>query len=84
VLTALLAALPVVTAAAAGVVGGNSGAYRFDAARNRTISMHPAIMRPALGEVYGATELARELGLEMTSAAAGSGAPAVDAPAAGQ
>jgi len=41
-----------------------SGAYWFDAARNRTISVHPAIIRLALGEVYGATELARELGLK--------------------
>jgi hypothetical protein len=41
-----------------------SGAYWFDAARNRTISVHPAIIKLALGEVYGATELARELGLK--------------------
>ena len=40
-----------------------SGAYWFDAERNRTISVHPAIMRLALTEVYGATELARELGI---------------------
>lgn len=41
-----------------------AGAYWFDAARSRTISVHPAIMRLALTEVYGATEIARELGIE--------------------
>ena len=40
-----------------------SGAYWFDDARSRTISVHPAIIRLALTEVYGATEIARELGI---------------------
>ena len=40
-----------------------SGAYWFDAARNRAVAVHPAIMRLALTEVYGASAIARELGL---------------------
>ena len=39
-----------------------SGAYWFDAARNRAIAVHPAIMREALDKVYGASELLAELG----------------------
>jgi hypothetical protein len=39
-----------------------SGNYWFDAARNRAIAVHPAIMREALRKVYGATDLLRELG----------------------
>ncbi|MBU6377019.1 MAG: S46 family peptidase [Gammaproteobacteria bacterium] len=38
-----------------------SGAYWFDTARNRSIAVHPAIMREALGKVYGASDLLREL-----------------------
>jgi len=41
-----------------------SGNYWFDAARNRAIAVHPAIMKAALTEVYGAHEIARELGLK--------------------
>ena len=40
-----------------------SGAYWFDAARNRAVAVHPAIMRMALTEVYGASAIAKELGL---------------------
>jgi hypothetical protein len=40
-----------------------SGNYWFDAARNRTVSVHPAIMRVALTQVYPAGAVARELGL---------------------
>ncbi|MFM1885632.1 MAG: hypothetical protein RL026_789 [Pseudomonadota bacterium] len=40
-----------------------SGSYWFDTAKNRSISVHPAIMRTALTQVYGATALAAELGL---------------------
>jgi hypothetical protein len=39
-----------------------SGAYWFDAAKNRAIAVHPAIMREALSKVYGADALLRELG----------------------
>jgi hypothetical protein len=38
-----------------------SGAYWFDAAKNRTIGVHPAIMREALSKVYQATGLLEEL-----------------------
>ncbi len=38
-----------------------SGAYWFDAAKNRTIGVHPAIMREALSKVYDAGELLKEL-----------------------
>jgi hypothetical protein len=38
-----------------------SGAYWFDAARNRAIAVHPAIMREALDKVYGAHSLLAEL-----------------------
>jgi hypothetical protein len=40
-----------------------SGSYWFDPARNRSVAVHPAIMRAALTQVYGATALAGELGL---------------------
>ncbi|MGC4029420.1 MAG: S46 family peptidase [Steroidobacteraceae bacterium] len=40
-----------------------SGSYWFDAAKNRAIAVHPAIMRVALTQVYDARELSRELGL---------------------
>ncbi len=39
-----------------------SGDYWFDAAKNRAIAVHPAIMKLALTEVYGASALYRELG----------------------
>jgi len=40
-----------------------SGSYWFDTEKNRAVAVHPAIMREALTEVYGATTLAAELGL---------------------
>jgi hypothetical protein len=40
-----------------------SGAYWYDSARNRAVSVHPAIMRLALTRVYPAGELLAELGL---------------------
>lgn len=40
-----------------------SGSYWFDTAKNRSISVHPAIMRLALTQVYDTGPLARELGL---------------------
>jgi len=40
-----------------------SGSYWFDAAKNRSVAVHPAIMKLALVEVYGAQSLARELGV---------------------
>lgn len=39
-----------------------SGAYWFDTAKNRSIAVHPAIMREALSKVYRADDLLRELG----------------------
>jgi hypothetical protein len=38
-----------------------SGDYWFDAAKNRAIAVHPAIIREALGKVYGATALLAEM-----------------------
>jgi hypothetical protein len=38
-----------------------SGDYWFDAARNRAIAVHPAIIREALGKVYGAKSLLAEI-----------------------
>jgi V8-like Glu-specific endopeptidase len=38
-----------------------SGSYWFDAAKNRAVAVHPAIMREALGKVYGANTLLAEL-----------------------
>jgi hypothetical protein len=40
-----------------------SGNYWFDTARNRTVAVHPAIIRAALTQVYATGALARELGL---------------------
>jgi hypothetical protein len=40
-----------------------SGSYWFDTAKNRAVAVHPAIMRTALTQVYGATRVAAELGL---------------------
>ena len=39
-----------------------SGTYWFDAAKNRAIAVHPAIIREALDKVYGAKPLLSELG----------------------
>jgi hypothetical protein len=39
-----------------------SGDYWFDAERNRAVAVHPAILRAALRDVYGASALYRELG----------------------
>jgi len=41
-----------------------SGSYWFDAAKNRAVAVHPAIIKAALTEVYDAAWLARELGLK--------------------
>ena len=40
-----------------------SGSYWFDTAKNRSVAVHPAIIRTALTQVYAATALAAELGL---------------------
>jgi hypothetical protein len=39
-----------------------AGHYGFDAANNRAIAVHPAIIREALDKVYGAKSLLEELG----------------------
>ena len=39
-----------------------SGSYWFDPVKNRSIAVHPAIMKAALTQVYDAKELAREIG----------------------
>jgi hypothetical protein len=41
-----------------------SGDYWFDAEKNRTVAVHPAIIKVALTQVYGADALYRELGGE--------------------
>jgi hypothetical protein len=41
-----------------------SGSYWFDTAKNRTVAVHPAIMREALTKVYRADALLRELGVK--------------------
>ncbi len=41
-----------------------SGGYWFDTARNRTISVHPAIMRTALRQVYDTGDLRAELDIK--------------------
>lgn len=38
-----------------------SGSYWFDAAKNRAVAVHPAIIRAALEQVYGARALLEEL-----------------------
>ncbi|MDB6084839.1 MAG: Glu-specific endopeptidase [Gammaproteobacteria bacterium] len=38
-----------------------SGAYRFDAGKNRAVALHPAIIREALEKVYGAKSLLAEM-----------------------
>jgi hypothetical protein len=40
-----------------------SGGYWFDTVKNRSVAVHPAIMRLALTKVYDVPALARELGL---------------------
>jgi hypothetical protein len=40
-----------------------SGSYWFDTAKNRSVAVHPAIIRTALTQVYQAQALATELGL---------------------
>jgi V8-like Glu-specific endopeptidase len=40
-----------------------SGAYWFDAEKNRAVAVHPAIIREALTKVYDAEQLAQELEL---------------------
>jgi hypothetical protein len=40
-----------------------SGSYWFDTQKNRSVAVHPAIMREALTKVYGARALATELGI---------------------
>jgi hypothetical protein len=40
-----------------------SGAYWFDAAKNRSVAVHPAIIREALTEVYKPQTLLEELGI---------------------
>ena len=41
-----------------------SGEYWFDAAKNRAIALHPAIIREALDKVYGARALLAEMNAE--------------------
>ena len=38
-----------------------SGSYWFDDEKNRTVAVHPAIIRVALEQVYGAKDLLKEL-----------------------
>jgi hypothetical protein len=38
-----------------------SGSYWFDDAKNRSVAVHPAIIRAALDQVYGAKDLLKEL-----------------------
>jgi hypothetical protein len=45
-----------------GNIDSIAGSYWFDAAHNRAISVHPAIIREALDKVYGAKSLLTELG----------------------
>jgi hypothetical protein len=40
-----------------------SGAYWFDAEKNRAVAVHPAIIREALTKVYKVEPLLEELGL---------------------
>ena len=49
-----------------------AGAYWFDAAKNRTVAVHPAAMLEALRVVYRADGLVEELTLEEDSAASAS------------
>ena len=45
-----------------GNIDSIAGSYWFDAAKNRAIAVHPAIIREALDQVYGAKNLLAELG----------------------
>jgi len=45
-----------------GNIDSIAGAYWFDPANNRAIAVHPAIIREALEQVYGAKALLAELG----------------------
>jgi hypothetical protein len=45
-----------------GNIDSIAGSYWFDAAKNRAIAVHPAIIREALDKVYGARNLLAELG----------------------
>jgi len=45
-----------------GNIDSIAGAYWFDASNNRTVVVHPAIIREALEQVYGAKALLAELG----------------------
>lgn len=40
-----------------------SGSYWFDEEKNRSVAVHPAYIRTALQDVYGAGEIAKELGI---------------------
>ena len=48
-----------------------SGSYWFDEEKNRTVAVHPAYIETALGQVYRATGIAKELGItgELTKVA---------------
>jgi hypothetical protein len=45
-----------------GNIDSIAGTYWFDAAKNRAVAVHPAIIREALEQVYGAKALLAELG----------------------
>src|SRR3984885_7301356 len=45
-----------------GNIDSIAGSYWFDAAKNRALAVHPAIIREALDKVYGAKSLLAELG----------------------
>jgi hypothetical protein len=45
-----------------GNIDSIAGSYWFDAAKNRAVAVHPAIIREALDKVYGAKSLLAELG----------------------
>jgi Peptidase S46 len=45
-----------------GNINSIAGSYWFDAAKNRAVAVHPAIIREALDKVYGAKSLLAELG----------------------
>lgn len=45
-----------------GNIDSIAGFYWFDAAKNRTVALHPAIIREALSVVYGAKSLLKEMG----------------------
>ena len=45
-----------------GNIDSIAGTYWFDAAKNRAVALHPAIIREALEQVYGAKALLTELG----------------------